>query len=499
MRRYAVLAFVATVVLGAAAVLLGGLNQDEGWYLYAADLVASGRMPYRDFAYTQGPLLPVVYSLFGGIWHQWGLLGARVLTLALGLCSIALAAGAARELCGGDRVRARMASLTVWLLLGGNLYHLYYLSIPKTYALGALLVNAGAWLFARAAGAEDSRRRAAMWMLSGVAFAFAAGARVSLGAAGAVLFVALACVRRRFPRAWLWFAAGGAAGAAVAYGPFVLDSAALSGLLDAQRYHAQRGGFSPVFVVGSLSRLVRYYAGIFVVAGLAVAAWRRGRRADGAGPGAGPMLAAAFFAVFALQMLAPFPYEDYQVPVMALLAAPAAALFARGCADGRQSAGLLLALGLSWSAAFGSPLLERWTTDGQDRFWTVRKERPELFQLRDAAARIEALDPGGDRLLTQDLYLAIETHRRVPEGLEMGPFSCLDDASWRRLLATCDAPVAALSGYTFAVRPPVCDERPLDEQLEYWRIVSSRYEAAAKIPRFGQNATTLMILKRKDP
>lgn len=498
MKRYAALAFAATAVLGAAAVLLGGLNQDEGWYLYAADLVASGRMPYRDFAYTQGPLLPVVYSLFGGVWHQWGLLGARVLTLALGLGSVALAAGAARELCGGDR-RGRMAALLVWLLLGGNLYHLYYLAIPKTYALGALLVNAGAWLFVRAAGAEPSRRRTAMWFFSGLAFAFAAGARVSLGAAGAALFAAIAVAHRRFPRAWLWIALGGAAGAAAVYGPFVFDSAALSGLLDAQRYHAQRGGFSPVFVVGSLSRLVRWYAGVFVVAGIAVAAWRRNRRPDGAATGAGAMLAVAFFAVFALQMLAPFPYEDYQVPAMALLGIPAAALFARGCADGREGAGLLLALGLSWSAAFGSPLLERWTTDGQDRFWTVRKERPELFQLRDAAARIEALDPGGDRLLTQDLYLAIETNRRVPEGLEMGPFSRLDDAAWRRLLAGCDAPVAALSGYTFAIRPPVCDERPLAEQLDYWQLVSGRYEVTEKIPRFGQNATTLLILKRKTP
>ena len=38
------LAVFAFVVLGAAAVWLGGLNQDEGWYLYAANMVAEGKM-----------------------------------------------------------------------------------------------------------------------------------------------------------------------------------------------------------------------------------------------------------------------------------------------------------------------------------------------------------------------------------------------------------------------------------------------------------------------
>ena len=51
------LAVFAFVVLGAAAVWLGGLNQDEGWYLYAAKMAAEGKMLYRDFFYTQSPSL----------------------------------------------------------------------------------------------------------------------------------------------------------------------------------------------------------------------------------------------------------------------------------------------------------------------------------------------------------------------------------------------------------------------------------------------------------
>ena len=95
MRGYWILALFACAVLGFAAVWMGGLNQDEGWYLYAANLVADGKLPYRDFFYTQGPLLPTVYSVFTPIWKVFGLLGARVFNLALGLVGIVFASALA--------------------------------------------------------------------------------------------------------------------------------------------------------------------------------------------------------------------------------------------------------------------------------------------------------------------------------------------------------------------------------------------------------------------
>jgi len=135
--------------------------------------------------------------------------------------------------------------------------------------------------------------------------------------------------------------------------------------------------------------------------------------------------------------------------------------------------------------------------NGQDRFWSLKKQKTELAQLRDVAETIEALDPGGKTILTQDLYLAIETGRKVPEGLEMGPFSMLDDEQWKKLLNECESEIAALSGYTFAVNPPRCDERPMDKQMEYWNILRRRYEFVVREDNFGQNATPLLILKRK--
>ena len=228
-----------------------------------------------------------------------------------------------------------------------------------------------------------------------------------------------------------------------------------------------------------------------------VMAFGDGENDESAAPRAiAPLLLVSFAAVFLVQMLAPFPYEDYQVPVMGIIAAFAAAKFARGGA-GTQTLRMVLVLGLAWASTFGSPLLERWTTNGQDRFWSLKKSAFELKQLRDVARRIEALDPGGREIFTQDLYLAVETGRKVPAGLEMGPFSMLSDERWRELLSSAPCEIAAFSGYAFAIDPPKCDERPVERQIEYWEALKRNYELVDREEAFGQNATTLLVLRRK--
>jgi len=502
MKSYGTLGALAFAVLASAAVWLGGLNQDEGWYLYAAQLVGEGRKPYADFFYTQGPLMPILYSLISFSWQSFGLLGARIATCLIGLFGILCFAFLARLLA--PEGRRGTAFVAAFLLLGCNLYHVYYVSIPKTYAVAALFVALGFLLVVCALVSGSPRLRAVLFAVGGFSLALAAGARISLGALLAVVGFALLFAFRQFRWSFLWFGIGGAVGLAAVYGPFLFDADSFRGLCAAQKYHAMRGGFSLVFVVGSLSRLVRWYLPVFILLGLALFLFRMPKEDDPAVAVrrfAVRLVLAGFCTVFAVQMLAPFPYEDYQVPVMGLLAVAAVA----GVASFRQTGEspisertfLLLTLGLSFASSFGSPLLEKWTVNGQDRFWPLKKDKCELAQLREVAKKIEALDPGGKTLLTQDLYLAIETGRKVPEGLEMGPFSVLSDKEWREMLSSAPCPVAALSGYSFAVNPPVCDERPFADQMAYWRILRSRYERVAVEPEFGQNATTLVILRRR--
>ena len=486
------LAVFAFAVLGAAAVWLGGLNQDEGWYLYAANLVAEGKMLYRDFFYTQGPGMPRYYRSFTWVWGNWGLLGARIFTLTLGVAGIGMAMGLARHLA--PEGRKGEAALVTFLLLGCNLYHLYYVAIPKTYALASMFVAIGFFLL-------FVGKKPIFPLVAGLALAYAAGTRISLGALLCVLGLWLLLSRQW--KSLLWFCIGGFGGLALVYGPYLCDAGAREGLIAAQQYHAARGGFDLVWAVGSLSRLVRWYLPVFIVLGLG---WGIKVKVKGEGEqwNGLNLLLFSFLAVFTVQMLAPFPYEDYQVPVMGLIAVYAAVNFVRNVNTPpftfTSHLHLLLVLGLCFANSFGSPLLEKWMTNGQDRFWSLKKEKCEMAQLRDVAKRIEAQDPGGKTLLTQDLYLAIETGRTVPRGLEMGPFAMMSDENWKKLLtetAPAECKIAALSGYAFAIEPPVCKERSIEKQMEYWTLLKRNYKLVDREESFGQNVTTLLMLKRK--
>lgn len=502
MKRYGILTGFAFVVLVFAAIWLGGLNQDEGWSLYAARLVAEGRLPYRDFFYTQGPLMPLVYSVFAKAWEVGGLLGGRIVTAAIGFLAMAFVAATARLLAPAGRKGA--AALIAFMLLGSNIYHIYNMSIPKTYALGGFFLTIGFYLlsFALVRLPEARLSRNAILFASGVTMALAAGARISLGLSLAVAGVGLLVHARRLGLSFVAFGLGGALGLAAVYGPFILEPKSCEGFLAAVNYHMSRTGHSPMFVLGSLSRLVRWYLPLWVLMGMVVF-----RRKPSLGLGEDDLIQSSrlplrlmvwtFLAIFALQMSAPFPYEDYQVPIMGLLAAYAAAMVGANVMFS-MSRVVLLTLGMTWAVSFGSPLFEDWTTNGHDRFWTRVKEKSELAQLQDASHIIEAADPGGTELLTQDLYLAIETNRKVPEGLEMGPFSMLSADEWRKLLASAPCKVAAFSGYAFAIEPPACNERPVEEQMEFWSILKEKYALFARETAFGQHATPLLVLRRKD-
>lgn len=515
------------VALGVSflAVWFGGLNQDEGWYLYAAQMVREGFLPYRDFFYTQGPAMPFVYSVLAPVWGQaspfHGLLGGRVVTLALGCLATLFAMGLARRLV--PRERRPLAGLVVFCALACNLYHQYFTTIPKTYALGSLFLMAGLLLILQGLTDRLSWRGNVALFVGGLSLAFATGTRISLLLVLPVVGFTLLAGFRRFRWAFLWFGLGGALGLFLTYGLFALDPASLRGLLAAQKYHAARGGFDPFFAIGSVSRLARGYAALGAVL-FACCAFRRphdafaGLQAEIGGGGEAEPVAAqtamrwilglGFAAVFALQLSAPFPYDDYQVPIMGLLAVLVGSWFARRMA--RPVAAAWFAALVAGMAAFTSPLLQEWATYSPDRFWSQKKEMTELAKLRQVGREIEALDPDGKTLFTQDLYLAIETGRTVPRGLEMGPFSYFPEMKTEEakqvhvlnrelmedLAASAPCPMAACSGYMFAISAPKCAESPFEEQKRMFGILKRNYELKDTVPRFGQNATTLLVLKR---
>ena len=121
-----ILASVIAVCVAVLAVWWGAVNQDEGWYLYAARLVGEGKVPYRDFFFTQGPVLPYIYSFM----PVHGLFSGRLVTFAFSVFSVLVAVAFARRLVSKESRNA--VSLTVFAMLACNLYHMYFTSIPKT-------------------------------------------------------------------------------------------------------------------------------------------------------------------------------------------------------------------------------------------------------------------------------------------------------------------------------------------------------------------------------
>jgi hypothetical protein len=219
----------------------------------------------------------------------------------------------------------------------------------------------------------------------------------------------------------------------------------------------------------------------FIVPGLIYSIWRLGTRHKGCPSCGGPM-----------------------IPVDSPVARAAM----------RARAGMALALGvlcLCTAASFSSPVTEKWFIGERDRiWWPLRKETP-LQTLQKTAALLRTLMKPGDLLLTQDPYLAVEAGMRLPAGLELGPFSYFPDWSRERvaachvlnrerfgeLLRTCEAPVAAFSGYGLAIAAPAIQELPAAEQAELRALVLERYGAFRTVERFGQVGTALVISLKK--
>jgi hypothetical protein len=520
------LAAGAAFVLYGAAVWFGNLNQDEGWYLYAARAVAAGRMPYRDFFFTQGPVMPCVYGGFSGAWSPHGVLGGRVFTACLGLLGCLLAAGLARRAVPSPR--AAEAGVMAFALTACNLYHVYFTTIPKTYALASCLLLGGYLVLSLCVSRRKKTRSrmSCMWALpAGMLVAFAAGTRLSLGALLPVTVLGLLATCRKTGAAFFWFALGGGVGLALAFGPALLE--AREAFVFSQSFHVARGGGDLFFMAGSLARTVRAYLPVGLLCA-ALVVFRLFR-----GAGAAPTVSqeepsgiayggqswpwlwlAGFLAVFLVQLASPYPYDDYQVPVMGLLAAAVAGWAANGTSSGSlRGCVCLFWVVASLAATFASPLAQEWFVARQDRFWTVRKTAPDLALLRMTARDVRALAEGDDLLLTQDAYLAVEAGMRVPEGLEMGPFCYfpgLSDEEAARfhvmnagrleaLLASAPARVAAYSGYGFAIRSPVMDELPSAERHRFLSLLGKNYDGVQEVPAFGQNGTTLQIMKRRVP
>lgn len=495
-----------------ANLIFGELNQDEGWYLYAARLVQEGQLPFRDFAFTQGPMLPLVYAMGQSLVAQWGLAGGRALTALLGLFTAIAAASLAARIAPRQK---GATALLAFILIALNVYHSYFTTVVKTYSLCALFLTTG-FVFAARGRVRNS---SLFFACSGVAFAAAAATRITAGFSLAVVGVWLLASRKSYgDKGWLAFGVGGALGLALFLGSFyVLAPESFQFFL--MQYHSFReagGGLfaTLAFKVGLVSRVVQaYFVAVAIGVALVIAKTLGFARSDGPRDGLVICGWVTLIGITLVQASAPFPYDDYQVPLFPLYAALlAVALFRLPLFSAPRPtvAALWIALLLSGASAISSPVNQNWMIVGRDRIWWKMRERPALLQLRDAAREIKKLAGDSNILLTQDTYLAVEAGMRVPRGWEMGIFSYYPDWSREKAerlhvlsadmlradIGLVSANVAALSDYAFSVAAPAVSPLPDAERAALWELVEARYTPVTVIPYFGQGNTTLHLYNR---
>ena len=525
-------ALAVFAILTGANLYFGDLNQDEGWYLYAGRLVHEGQVPYRDFAFTQGPVMAYAYALFHPAVEAFGVAGGRMVTGLLGAAAALCAAWLVFGIAAHDR--KRIAALLAFILAAVNVYQSYHCTIVKTYSLCALLIVLGFLCLMRV-----NRRYGGVWaMVAGLFLVMAAGTRISAGIILPIVFLFLVSGRKSTGLAWFWFGLGAGLSACAIFGPFLVV-ARESFLFGVIQYHAGRtvGGAATqiVYKGGFISRVVQdYFVAIGLFAALILARVFRMGGAGGDSPGsarAGDPATAPGAAVVPARMMlgmiwcsvaavtlvhisAPFPYDDYQVAIFPLFAAALACGLARIPWSGKAASWLLLTVFLlSVMSSFSSPVNQSWVIRERDRIWWRLKSESSLEILRKSGARIRSLAGPEKLLLTQDTYLAVESGLHVPKGLEMGPFSyypALDDKAAARLhvlnkkmlcelIGGTEASVAAFSGYGLAIRSPGVEEITGDEPGELRGVVGGRYSIdKPEIPFFGQDLTTLRIMVRSD-
>ncbi|HAS83116.1 MAG TPA: hypothetical protein DCS43_10700 [Verrucomicrobia bacterium] len=535
----------------AVAVWLGDLNQDEGWYLYAARLVHEGKHPFLDFASPQGPLMAYAYSVAYPLVQLAGVLGGRIFTALLGILTLLLAALLCRRmvLLGAVndrrslRAEANTSALLVAGLLGLNLYHVYFTSLVKTYGLAGLLTVLGFLgleTAIRSASGVSASGEGVAWrrlgafgggLLAAACFGMAAATRLSAG----ILLPAV-----WLPLAWSWLRngrcrggltilagmlAGGTAALAALYGPFLVHAPDVVrfGLLD---YHSARQISSPLLLLiykgGFLLRVAGFYFPLLVVAALGLAGWRRRDHADS---GHCNVLARSLprlcgwglAGVTLVHLAAPFPYDDYQVfamPLAVLLSVPPAVslLFRQGWSPGRRAMAVAGAMALMMAHSLSSPLLQGWMVSGRDRIWWPLKTATPLQGLRSAAQQVTSTVAPDSLLLTQDTYLAVEAGLRVPDGMELGPFCFfpdLDDAQARRFhvlnanllrghIKSGQSAVVACSDWWLAIHAPRIVPVAESTQALLQQAIAEHYVPLFEIAKFGQGETRLRLYRRRE-
>jgi hypothetical protein len=507
---------IGILTLFLASSFFAELNQDEGWYLYAARLVSQGQKPFVDFAYTQGPVMCYVYSLFTPIINDGGIFAGRIITAILGITATILCACFSAQCVKKEhRFNAFIIALA---LCGLNMFYINFCTIVKTYALCACFIMSG--LIFITFLKENNKKNILFLLLSGMFFGLATSVRISAGVALPIIFFGLLIKEIRSNKKTLvslqqplYFAIGAAITGALVFLPLYIKSPD-SFMFFVFEYHAARAVpalFTMIaYKIGFLSR---FFAGTLIVSILIVTAIvikLTKLKEDYANKNFAFTIACITFAgISLLHFAAAFPYDDYQIIIYPLMTSIATIAIINILSKKQVNAFTYNILIVTVIFTLASPKLQEWFIV-RDRIWWPIKEEYPLQTLKKAANTINELKTN-NLLLTQDAYLAIETGMDLPDNMALGPFSYYPDMPTEKAekfhvlnkemlvetLKNTDASVAAISEYGFAIECPDVSPISVAERNSFLDVIKRRYEHKNTIPNFGQAYTELELYKLK--
>jgi len=169
------------------------LDHDESQYIAAAELARHG-LVYRDFAYLQTPLQPLLFAPLAALFGQLAYPGLRLVNALLGVAAVALVHRGCRA-AGADRRTAMIAA-------GGFAccdIFLFSAAVARNDMLPAALFAAAVALMVRQARGTGS---AAAAVTIGLLLSAATAAKLSY-AVPAIAYGGLALIDRRHRPGWL--------------------------------------------------------------------------------------------------------------------------------------------------------------------------------------------------------------------------------------------------------------------------------------------------------
>lgn len=197
-RRPSILFWLAAPLLLSLSALVRAVNHDESQYVAAIALIRHA-LPYRDFAYLQPPLQPLLMSPLSLLPAGWIIIGARAANAALGVLTILFLSRSLHSRASSWAALVALAALlcTAPFLLAS--------SLARNDALAMVLLAAALPPLIKAIASP----KAARFALGGALLGLAASAKLNaaLPAAGAGLFFLLR-VRVYGARALLAFGGG---------------------------------------------------------------------------------------------------------------------------------------------------------------------------------------------------------------------------------------------------------------------------------------------------